>query len=95
VDAARVLGTDHLGVVAVGRAADMLAVRGDPSTDIAAIREVGLIFHGAGWSLTAEPRTEAHWPVAAPEFASRATLRVPISNTLRALEVQIQGSAFR
>jgi cytosine/adenosine deaminase-related metal-dependent hydrolase len=64
VDAARVLGTDHLGVVAVGRAADVLAVRGDPSTDIAAIREVGLIFHGAGWSLTAEPRTEAHWPVA-------------------------------
>jgi enamidase len=42
VDAARVLGTDHLGVVAVGRAADVLAVRGDPSTDIAAIREVGL-----------------------------------------------------
>ena len=44
VDAARVLGTDHLGAVAVGRAADLLVVRGDPTTDIAAIREVGLVF---------------------------------------------------
>jgi imidazolonepropionase-like amidohydrolase len=44
VDAARVLGTDRLGAVAVGRAADLLVVRGDPTTDIAAIREVGLVF---------------------------------------------------
>ena len=44
VDAARVLGTDHLGALAVGRAADLLAVRGGPGTDIAAIRDVGLVF---------------------------------------------------
>lgn len=44
MDAARVLGTDHLGALAVGRAADLLAVRGDPGTGIAAIRDVGLVF---------------------------------------------------
>ena len=44
VDAARVLATDHLGAVAVGRGADLLVVRGDPTTDIAAIRDVGLVF---------------------------------------------------
>jgi imidazolonepropionase-like amidohydrolase len=44
VEAARVLGADHLGAIAVGRAADLLVVRGDPTTDIAAIGEVGLVF---------------------------------------------------
>jgi imidazolonepropionase-like amidohydrolase len=44
VEAARVLGTDQLGVVAVGRAADLTAVRSDATTDISAIREVGLVF---------------------------------------------------
>ena len=56
MDAARVLGTDHLGALAVGRAADLLAVRGDPSTDIAAIRDVALVFRD-GW-LIVDSRTK-------------------------------------
>jgi imidazolonepropionase-like amidohydrolase len=42
--AARALGlADTLGTVAVGRAADLIAVDGDPSVDIGALREVRLV----------------------------------------------------
>lgn len=44
VDAASVLGSDHLGVIASGRAADLLVVDGDPTTDVAAARDVVLVF---------------------------------------------------
>jgi enamidase len=43
-EAARVLRRSDLGVVAVGRAADLLAVRGDPLQDVAAIRDVVLVY---------------------------------------------------
>lgn len=42
VEAARVLGVDHLGVIEPGRAADLVVVGGDPTADISAIRDVVL-----------------------------------------------------
>jgi len=43
-EAARVLGTDRIGTIAEGRAADLLAVAGDPLSDITAIREVAAVY---------------------------------------------------
>lgn len=43
-EAARVLGTDRVGAIAPGRAADLLAVTGDPLTDVSAIREVAVVY---------------------------------------------------
>lgn len=40
---AELLGTQEAGVLAVGRPADLLVVRGDPLTDIGAVREVALV----------------------------------------------------
>jgi hypothetical protein len=48
VDAVRVLGERPFRCRCGRKAADLLAVRGDPSTDIAAIRDVGLVFRD-GW----------------------------------------------
>jgi enamidase len=42
-EAARVLGDDSIGVVVPGRVADLVVVRGDPTTDIAAARNVVLV----------------------------------------------------
>jgi enamidase len=42
-EAARVLGSDDVGVLEPGRAADVLAVSGDPLTDIRAIRNAVLV----------------------------------------------------
>ncbi|WP_017581883.1 amidohydrolase family protein [Nocardiopsis valliformis] len=43
-EAARVLGTDHIGAIEVGRAADLLALTGDPLADISRIREVASVY---------------------------------------------------
>jgi imidazolonepropionase-like amidohydrolase len=43
VDAAQLLGTDHIGVIAAGRAADLLVVDGDPTSDVAVAREPLLV----------------------------------------------------
>ncbi|GAB3704837.1 amidohydrolase family protein [Nocardiopsis oceani] len=43
-EAAQVLGTDRIGAIAEGRAADLIAVAGDPLADITAIREVVAVF---------------------------------------------------
>ena len=43
VDAAQILGTDHLGVIAGGRAADLLVVDGDPASNVAVAREPVLV----------------------------------------------------
>lgn len=45
--AARVLGTDLVGAIEVGRAADLVAVTGDPLADIAAIRDVAAVYRTA------------------------------------------------
>lgn len=44
VEAAQVLGTDRIGTIAPGRAADLLAVSGDPLSDITTIREVSAVY---------------------------------------------------
>ncbi|WP_017608389.1 amidohydrolase family protein [Nocardiopsis xinjiangensis] len=44
VEAARVLGTGRIGTIAAGRAADLLAVAGDPLSDITAVREVSAVY---------------------------------------------------
>lgn len=44
VEAARVLGTDRIGALAEGRAADLLAVAGDPLADISLIRDVAAVY---------------------------------------------------
>lgn len=44
VEAARVLGADQLGVIAPGRAADLVVIAGDPTADIATIRNVVMTF---------------------------------------------------
>ena len=43
-EAARVLGTDRIGAIVEGRAADLLVVAGDPLADITAIREVSAVY---------------------------------------------------
>lgn len=44
VDAAEVLGVNNVGVIIPGRAADLVMVKGDPTADIGAIREVVMTF---------------------------------------------------
>ena len=44
--AAAVLGRDDLGVLRPGAVADLVAVGGDPASDIAALRRVQLVFKG-------------------------------------------------
>jgi imidazolonepropionase-like amidohydrolase len=44
VEAAGVLRADHLGVIAPGRAADLVVVDGDPTADIGAVRDVAMTF---------------------------------------------------
>ncbi|MDA8371132.1 MAG: amidohydrolase family protein [Nocardiopsaceae bacterium] len=43
-EAAKVLGTDEIGAIAPGRAADLVAVRGDPLENIERIRDVSTVF---------------------------------------------------
>lgn len=42
--AARVLGTEEIGAITAGRAADLLAVRGDPLQNIESVRELAMVF---------------------------------------------------
>lgn len=41
---AKFLGDERIGVIAPGKAADLVLVRGDPSTDIGAIKQVDTVF---------------------------------------------------
>ncbi|MFD6953589.1 amidohydrolase [Nocardiopsis sp. TSRI0078] len=43
---ARALGALHVGAVVPGRAADLVAVRGDPLADLGALRRVGVVLRG-------------------------------------------------
>ncbi|GAA1083732.1 amidohydrolase family protein [Nocardiopsis metallicus] len=43
-EAARVLDADHLGAIEVGRAADLVALTGDPLTDITRVRDVAAVY---------------------------------------------------
>ncbi|GAB3722318.1 amidohydrolase family protein [Nocardiopsis nanhaiensis] len=43
-EAARVLGTDRIGAVEVGRAADLVALTGDPLADITRVRDVTSVY---------------------------------------------------
>ena len=56
--AAEALGLgDSLGTVAVGRVADLVAVEGDPRTDIRALQRVGFVMKG-GDAVKAPPRAD-------------------------------------
>jgi imidazolonepropionase-like amidohydrolase len=46
VDAAEALGRDDVGVLEVGRLADMVAVRGDPSADVSLLEAIPVVIKG-------------------------------------------------
>jgi enamidase len=56
VDAAQVLGTDHLGIIAAGRAADLLVIDGDPTSDVAVAREPLLVFRDGRMVVDRRPK---------------------------------------
>ncbi|HEX6372693.1 MAG TPA: amidohydrolase family protein [Longimicrobium sp.] len=80
--AADILGRGDLGVLAAGRAADVIVVGGNPATDIGATRDVRIVIHN-GRVLPMEALLAAAPPVRGAKPATAAAAPAPVPDAGR------------